>query len=227
MFLTNNSARDAGYYAAKLSGMGFPCAPESILTSGAATAQYLQCRHPNCRVFILGTQELKQEFLQYEFIVTEDQPDVVVLGFDLTINYDKLAQACHLIRTGTPFIATHPDLNCPVDFASGYIPDCGAIAALITASTGVKPKVIGKPQREMIEALKLRKHYAGDAIAMVGDRIYTDIAMANSAGLTSILVLSGETKEQDLLHSSIQPDYVVPSLAELLALLRQHDSQAG
>jgi HAD superfamily hydrolase (TIGR01457 family) len=223
LFLTNNSSRHADSYAAKLSKLGIACDAGNILTSGEATAFYLNTLKRNARVFLLGTPELEEEFRRYGFVLTDAAPDFVVLGFDKTLTYNKLVTACDLIRKGVPFVATHPDFNCPTE--SGYIPDCGAMAALISASTDVRPKVIGKPNREIIDMILRKKAYQADQLAIVGDRLYTDMATGVNAGICTVLVLSGETKLTDLATASLQPRYVCRDLAELTELLRQCDEQ--
>ena len=221
LFLTNNSSRNANYYAEKLTRLGWPAKPEEVLTSGEATALYLGGLRPAARIYLLGTPDLEQEFIEHGFVLTAEKPDYVVLGFDMTLTYDKLVRACDLIRAGVPFIATHPDFNCPTE--TGYIPDCGAMIALITASTGVHPQVIGKPNREIIDAMFRKKPVSRAQVAMVGDRLYTDIVMGHNAGVTSILVLSGEAKRADIESAPVIPDYVLSGLAELHAALRQAD----
>lgn len=225
LFLTNNSSRHADYYAGKLARLGLHCGPEDVLTSGEATAHYLKMRKAAARIFLLGTPELEHEFAQHGFQLTADQPDFVVLGFDTTLTYEKLTTACHLIRKGVPFIATHPDINCPLE--EGYIPDCGAMTALIQASTGASPKVIGKPNREIIDMIRLKKgRYQPKQMAMVGDRLYTDIATGLNAGISTVLVFSGETTRSDLAASAVQPDQTCEDLAELLQLLQASDRLA-
>ena len=223
LFLTNNSSRNANYYAEKLTRFGWPAKPDEVLTSGEATALYLGGLKPSARVYLLGTPDLEQEFAAHGFILTDEKPDYVVLGFDMTLTYDKLVRACDLIRAGVPFIATHPDFNCPTE--TGYIPDCGAMIALITASTGVTPQVIGKPNRQIIDAIKKKKPVARSQVAMVGDRLYTDIVMGHNAGVASILVLSGEAKRGDIDAAPVKPDFVMSGLAELHAALRQADEK--
>lgn len=223
LFLTNNSSRNATYYAEKLTRLGWPAQPAEVLTSGEATALYLGGLKPAARIYLLGTPDLEQEFAAHGFVLTDEQPDYVVLGFDMTLTYDKLVRACDLIRAGMPFIATHPDFNCPTE--TGYIPDCGAMIALITASTGVKPQVIGKPNREIIDAMFRKKPVERSQVAMVGDRLYTDIVMGHNAGVTSVLVLSGEARREDIEHADIKPDFVMSGLAELHAALRQADAK--
>jgi HAD superfamily hydrolase (TIGR01457 family) len=223
LFLTNNSSRNAAHYAEKLTKLGWPAKPEEILTSGEATALYLGGLTPCARIYLLGTPDLETEFATYGFVLTDKNPDYVVLGFDMTLTYAKLVRACDLIRAGVPFIATHPDINCPTE--TGYIPDCGAMTALITASTGVKPKVIGKPNREIIDAMFRKKPVRRDQVAMVGDRLYTDIVMGHNAGVTSVLVLSGEAQEADIPAAPVKPDYVVEGLGALHKALWEADRQ--
>ncbi len=222
LFLTNNSSRNAQYYAQKLTKLGWPAQPGEILTSGEATALYLGGLKPAARVYLLGTPDLETEFASYGFVLTDENPDYVVLGFDMTLTYDKLVRACDLVRGGVPFIATHPDLNCPTE--TGYIPDCGAMTALITASTGVTPKVIGKPNREIIDAMFRKKPVRRDQVAMVGDRLYTDIVMGHNAGVTSVLVLSGEAKEADISAAPVKPDHVAGGLGALYEALKRADA---
>ena len=222
LFLTNNSSRNAQYYAQKLTKLGWPAQPDEILTSGEATALYLGGLKPAARVYLLGTPDLETEFAAHGFVLTDENPDYVVLGFDMTLTYDKLVRACDLVRGGVPFIATHPDLNCPTE--TGYIPDCGAMTALITASTGVTPKVIGKPNREIIDAMFRKKPVRRDQVAMVGDRLYTDIVMGHNAGVTSVLVLSGEAKEADIPAAPVKPDHVAGGLGALYEALKRADA---
>lgn len=139
-----------------------------------------------------------------------------MLGFDLSLTYEKLKTACSLIRKGLPFIATHPDFNCPTP--EGPIPDCGSMIALITASTGISPKIIGKPYPQMIEALQAKYGLENpETVAMVGDRLYTDIKMANAAGILSVLVLSGESQFEDakIAKPEEQPDLIVKNIGEI------------
>ena len=225
LFVTNNSSRHAEYYSKKLTALGIVCDPGSILTSGEATAFYLHTLKPAARMFLLGTPELEEEFCRQGFTLTAEAPDFVVLGFDQTLTYAKLVTACDWIRRGVPFVATHPDLNCPTE--SGYIPDCGAMTALITASIGVRLKVIGKPNREIIDMILRKKSYRPGQLTIVGDRLYTDMTTGSNAGIRTVLVLSGETKSADLAGSSIHPDYVCRDLAELTERLRQSDQARG
>ncbi|HOJ09793.1 MAG TPA: HAD-IIA family hydrolase [Clostridiales bacterium] len=144
----------------------------------------------------------------------DEKPDVVVVSFDLTLTYEKISRACTFIREGAVFIATHMDLNCPTE--DGFIPDCGSICAMVTASTGVKPRYLGKPFEETIEMIEHITGYTKDEMVIIGDRLYTDIATGFNNGVASILVLTGETKLEDLEESQIKPDYVFPSLSSVI-----------
>jgi HAD superfamily hydrolase (TIGR01457 family) len=213
LFFTNNPSADAAHYAGKLRAMGMAAGPEDILTSGEATARYLISETPYRRVFVLGTPSFESELAQAGLHLTDAAPDAVVLAFDKTLTYAKLEKACILLRGQVPYIATNPDKVCPTEY--GYIPDCGAIAALLEAATGRVPKYIGKPNAEMIRMGMQKLGATPETSAMVGDRLYTDMQMAYNAGITSILVLSGETTPESLAQASRKPDYVFESLRQL------------
>lgn len=214
IFVTNNSSQSADFYVQKIRKMGVTITEDQVFTSGQATIFYLKKYNYPQKIYLVGTPDLEQEFTEAGFILTEKDPETVVLGFDMTLTYEKLQIACSLIRSGVPFIATHPDFNCPTP--EGPIPDCGAMIALITASTGVEPKIIGKPYPEMIEALRAKYGLEDPSkVAMVGDRLYTDIAMGNDAGINSILVLSGEATLEDVEESDVKPDLIVENIGEI------------
>jgi len=219
LFLTNNSSKHAGQYVEKLARFGIHVGEEQILTSGEATTIFLQKEMPNARVFIVGTKALEEEFDSCGFKLVEDTPDVVVLGFDTTLTYKKLWKICDYIREGCPYIATHPDINCPTE--TGFMPDIGSFIALIESSTGRRPdEVIGKPNDHMVHAVLERTGYKKDEIAMIGDRLYTDIAMGKT-GIKTVLVLSGETKITDLESSEIRPDIIEEDLMGIVKLLEK------
>ena len=224
LFLTNNSSQNREKYVEKLRRLDIDCGKEDILTSGEATCSYLAAKKVS-RVYLLGTPALEEEFVRWGFELTADHPEVVVLGFDKTLTYEKLEIACRLLRAGVPFVATHPDINCPTE--NGYIPDCGAMTELITASSEKTPKVIGKPNKEIIEgAFRKRKGFPREAFAMVGDRLYTDVATGVNAGICSILVLSGESTPEDVVNSTIKPTMVLSGVGEILEILKYTDGLA-
>jgi 4-nitrophenyl phosphatase len=222
LFLTNNSSKDRSYYQRKMSKLGIECTEDHFLTSGDATISYLEMKKPGARVFLLGTRELEKDFWLNGFIITEEEPEFVVLGFDMTLTYEKLVKACKFIRNGVEYISTHPDLNCPME--DGYIPDAGSIMALIEASTGIVPQVIGKPNQEIIKcAFQKLKFHDRAKVAIVGDRVYTDIKTGQNAGITSILVLSGESGIEDLKKYGIEASFVFDGVSDLYHSLKEYD----
>jgi HAD superfamily hydrolase (TIGR01457 family) len=212
LFLTNNSSKHRRQYAEKISRLGLPLDEESVLTSGEATALYLLEQNAGARVFLVGTPFLEGEFQQYGFRLVEEKPQFLVLGFDTTLTYQKLWKLCDFVRAGIPYIATHPDFNCPTE--TGWMPDIGAMIAFVKAATGREPDlVVGKPNRLIVEAAAVKMKLPVNQLAMIGDRLYTDIALGQTSGITTVLVLSGETKIEDLKDSPFQPDYTFQNLA--------------
>jgi HAD superfamily hydrolase (TIGR01450 family) len=217
LILTNNSSKDPAAYQAKLHSLGILVTLDQVFTSGDATIYSLNKKHPGARVFVAGTDHLKELFRRSGYEVVTSDPEVVVLGFDTGITYDTLRLTCDFVRSGMPYFATHPDLNCPVE--SGFIPDTGAFIAFIAAATGRQPdEICGKPFPAMVAAIKERMNCPEEKMVMVGDRLNTDIALGAS-GVRTILVLSGETAEEDLRQSEFQPDLTLPSVVELLQIL--------
>lgn len=213
LFLTNNSSRTQKEYADKIRRLGLDLPDEKIFTSGEATAIYLAKAKPGARLYVVGTPALEREFMEHGFELCDENPDYAVLGFDTTLTYNKIWKLCDLVTAGVPYIATHPDINCPTE--TGFMPDIGAMMALVATSTGKQPDVIiGKPYAPIVEAVVEKLNLPVEALCMVGDRLYTDIALGKT-GLTTVLVLSGETHAKDLETSDYQPDYVMENLAEL------------
>jgi 4-nitrophenyl phosphatase len=218
VFLSNNSSMHRRHYADKIRKLGFEITDEKIITSSEATARYILKERPGAKVHIVGTPALQETFEGFGIQLTEDRPDLVVLGFDTTLTYKKLWVLCDLVREGVPYIATHHDFNCPIQ--GGYMPDIGAMIAFVEASTGRRPDIIvGKPHRPMLEAIEVKVGVPVEAMCMVGDRLYTDIALGKH-GLITVMVLSGEARREDLRDSEFQPDYVLENLGELAALLQ-------
>lgn len=140
---------------------------------------------------------------------------MVVVGFDTTLNYEKMCMVCDLVRAGLPYISTHPDYNCPTE--TGFIPDAGAIHAFIHASTGRFPDhIIGKPNGDIMDYLAKRAGTSKEQTAIVGDRLYTDVAAGVNNGYTGILVLSGEASLQDIEKEKIYPDLIFDSVKEMV-----------
>ena len=227
IYLTNNSSRAGVDYITRLRRLGFPCEAENVFTSGMATGMYLNQNYPGASVYLAGTRAFFRELQSYGIRLVNDEQghtkafdvDVVVQGFDTELVYEKLDKAVHFLRRGSKFIAANPDWVCPMP-AGEVLPDCGSICALLTASSGVKPEFIGKPNRNMIDVIAKMTGIPNERICAVGDRIYTDIAVAQNAGAVSVLVMSGETDEAILAAAERKPDYVLPSVKELHELLR-------
>ena len=220
LFLTNNSSKSVGDYVKKLAGMGIEAAAEDFLTSTQATIYYLQKHHPGKTLYVCGTKSMVRELEGAGFAVTEDREKAqcILMGFDRELTFQKLEDVSYLLLTrDIPYIATNPDLVCPTEF--GSVPDCGSVCQMIFNATGKKPVVIGKPEGLMAELAMEKMGAAKEETAMVGDRIYTDIRCALNAGITGILVLSGETTREILDASPHKPHIVLENAGEILKVI--------
>lgn len=218
--LTNNSSSRGEEYAEKLRRGGVEVDVAEIYTSGDATVDYLRRIAPEARLFLLGTPSLEELFLEAGFqLVRDTRPDFVVLGFDKTLTYEKIDRAAYWLRRGVPFVATHADLVCPLENGEQLV-DAGSMIAMFRAATGIRPRVIGKPHRTMLQGVVARLGLSKDEIALVGDRLTTDIRMARTFGIASVLVLTGEATLEDVEHARWKPDLVVRSVGDLAPLLQ-------
>ena len=217
-FLTNNSSKSAAAYAGQLARLGVGERYRDVISSSHAAAHYCLREFPGKKGYLLGNPVLREELLGMGLELTDDGADYVLVAFDTTLDYAKLCKVCDYIRAGKPYIATHPDFNCPTE--DGFIPDTGAIMALIEASTGRKADVIlGKPHEGIVREALERTGYALEEMAIVGDRLYTDVATGVRHGMTGILVLSGETKPEDVERSDVKPDLIFGRLADMIPYL--------
>lgn len=218
LFFTNNASHDPAYYFKKLQRMGFDPQEGEILTSGDVTIAYLLSHRSALPCYLVGTPELEHQFCQAGITLSDKAP-IVVTSFDTTLTYEKLNTACRLIRGGAEYLSTHPDFNCPTE--DGFIPDSGAIAAFVTASTGVSPTYFGKPFGTAMSMMCEITGTRAEDIVIFGDRLYTDIALGKRNGVTAALVLSGETTEADVENAALEdrPDLIFPSLKEVNDLL--------
>ena len=213
-FLTNNTSHSKLDYIRKLKGLGVREEDARVYTAGDATIAYLNKHHSSKKVFLLGTPSLTESFCEGGIALSESDPDVVVIGYDTSLTYDRISAFCGFVRKGLPYIATHPDVNCPTP--KGPVPDIGAMMSLVEASTGRKADVvIGKPNPGIVNALTEEWGLEPEELVMVGDRLYTDIALGQTAGVRTVLVLSGETRREDLANAKNQPDLVYENLADL------------
>lgn len=216
-FFTNNSSKSQQAYIEKLARLGIQIKKEQMMISSHVIIKYLKEYYDKKSIYVLGTPSLIQEFESFDMNLTEEDPDIVVLGFDTTLTYEKLSKACHYIRNGCTYFGINPDWNCPMEGGT-FIPDCGSMAKLIEASTGKFPEFFGKPSKHTLDYIIKETGYQPEEIAIVGDRLYTDIAVADGSDVTSILVLSGESTREDVEKSDVKPDVVVENLVEICEL---------
>jgi 4-nitrophenyl phosphatase len=212
---TNNASRTPDQYADKMAGFGVHVPETSILTSSLVVAAYLADVAPaGVPVYAIGEEGLIEALEDKGFVVTDQDAEYVVVGWDRGLTYQKLTTAVLLIHSGAVFVGTNPDVTYPTE--RGPAAGNGAILAAIEAATEVEPVVTGKPEPRMYQEALRRMGATPETTAMIGDRIDTDIAGAARAGLTTVLTLSGITTEEDLETSAIKPDLVCDHLADLL-----------
>ena len=225
-FLTNNPSTSIADYLHKLEGMGITATEEEMYTTALATIDYIRSHYPEARrLYLLGTPSMIGEFERAGFEATTDSaddcPDVVVVAFDKTLEYSRLCRAAWWVQQGLPYIATNPDRVCPTDQPTVLV-DCGSICKCIEHATGRQPDIVlGKPDPNMLTGVQSRYGVRPDEVAMVGDRIYTDIEMAHNAGAFGVLVLSGETTLEIADEAPRQPDLIADSIEVLGELLVQ------
>lgn len=213
IFFTNNASRVPSVYVEKLHKMGLDVDEHKIVTAGDVCAQFLKENYPGAKIYLNGTPLLYNNWLEKGLNLVDDDPDVAVQSFDTTMTYEKMDKICRYVRNGVPFIATHMDTNCPTE--DGYMPDCGAMCALITESTGVKPRFLGKPWKETVDMIMSITGYDREAIGFVGDRLYTDVATGVNNGAKGYLVLTGEADMQTVAESDVEPTCIYDSLKEM------------
>lgn len=225
-FLTNNPSKSLDDYLAKLHKMGIEATKEEMYTTTVAMIDYIKSHYPQARkLFLLGTPSMISQFEEAGFIPTaddpDDVPDIIVAAFDMTLVYSRLCRAAWWISQGVPYLATNPDKVCPTDQKTVLV-DCGSICKALESATGRKPDVtLGKPDPNMLVGIREQKGLEPSQIAMVGDRIYTDIAMACNAGAFGVLVLSGETTLEVARTAPQQPSIIVADIEEFGNLLEE------
>ena len=222
LFMTNNSSKSVEDYIKKLAKLGIPSTRDDFITSSQATAYYLKQHHWGQKLYVCGTRSLKRELEMEGFTVTEnvDEVECIVMGFDTELTFQKLHDVSYLLltRESIPYIATNPDYVCPTEF--GSVPDCGSVCDMIYNATKKRPVVIGKPS-PLMPLLAMDQHgYSKEETAVVGDRIYTDVKSGLNAGITGILVLSGESTLQTLAESDVEPHLVLEDASEILAAIK-------
>lgn len=221
LFMTNNSSKSVVDYIKKLKKLGIDSTKEDFITSSQATAYYLKKNYPTARLYVMGTQSLKDELISEGFTITEvlNDVDLIVMGFDTELTFKKLEDISKLLLTrDIPYIATNPDLVCPTEF--GSVPDCGSVSIMLKNVSGREPLFIGKPSPLMPTLAMDKWGVSPDETAVIGDRIYTDIKSGINAGAHSILVMSGETTEEILNASKDKPELVLPDASYITKAIK-------
>lgn len=226
-YFTNNTSASRQSYFKKIAGHGFPIEDEFLITAADCADAYLKRNGLFPNIYLVGNQELTAEFEYRGFVCLSEKeivnitPQAVVLGFDTELSYSKIQNCYNLLMQNIPYVATHGDILCPVT-KNTFKPDIGSFISLFeTATSGKLPTIVGKPSPEAVSTIRERANMPIDKIAFIGDRLYTDIKMAKTSGMTSILVLSGETSLDMLLDSQDQPDIIVDSVADLTTHLKR------
>ena len=217
VFVTNKPLETAATYADKLTRLGVPTTREDIVTPLDSLVVYIERHFPDVGIVTVAETLVDEVLRSAGFTIVDDpyQAGLVVVSFDRTFNYEKLLRAYRAVRNGARIVATNPDPYCPT--ADGGLPDCAAMLAAVEACTGARADaIVGKPSAHMSREILHRLGVDPQDAVMVGDRLLTDVAMAQELGMSSVLVLSGATTLDDLARSSVQPHYVVRSVVDLL-----------
>lgn len=216
VFITNNSSKSVEDYVQKVRAIGIKAEYENFYTSGQATAMYLKENYPNQVVYCMGTKSLIKELREAGIeVVTEvdERAGVVLLGFDTENTSEKIRNTCIMLGRDVAYLATNPDLVCPVSF--GYIPDCGSMSIMLKNATGKEPFFIGKPEPIMVNCVLKKLNCKREDAVIVGDRLYTDIKTGANAQVDTICVLSGEASMEDILQGEVEPTYIFKSVKEI------------
>jgi NagD protein len=213
LVLTNNPLYTTRDLAHRLQTSGLDIPPERIFTSAQATAQFLYSQRPNGKAFVIGESGLTDAIYAIDYVITDIDPDYVVLGETNAYNYEVITKAVRLIEEGARFIATNPDVSGPSE--QGTVPACGAMAALIEKATGKAPFFVGKPNPWMMRSALNYLDVHSEDTAMVGDRMDTDIVSGVESGMRTILVLTGVTRQSDVDNFPYQPTWIVDSVADI------------
>ncbi len=216
-YITNNSTKSRKDYVKKFEKWGIYTQEEQFMTASYVACRYLKKHYGDRRLFVIGTPSFEEELREYGLKVTRKiQRDTacVVAGFDRTLTYEKIEAACELLFCPEiDFVATNPDLRCPVSF--GFIPDCGGICGMLKAAADRTPYYVGKPNAKIVRLCMEQVNARTDEVLVVGDRLYTDIACGINAGVETALVYTGEAKPEDIKNTEYMPDYTYQNILEL------------
>jgi HAD superfamily hydrolase (TIGR01450 family) len=215
-FLSNNSSKSKDDYVRKMNKMGIRVNKDEIVLSTDGVIKFLLDEKIK-DIYVIGTRSMKKSFKEAGFNIDSRRPKYIVLGYDTEITYEKISRAAILMQKKVPLIATHCDLVCPSK--NGPIPDIGSILAMLKKATNIEPgKIFGKPNKEMVLHILEKHNLHSDDCVLIGDRLYTDMKLAERIGCSFICVLSGETKREDIENSNYWPDLVVKNLGDLINL---------
>ena len=215
MFLTNNSSKSVDKYIEKMASLGIETTSDDFLTSTDATILVLNKRKYK-KIYAFGTTSFKEQLSAAGLPVTdklEDGIDCLLMGFDTELTFKKLEDACILLGKPVVYIATNPDRVCPTWY--GYVPDCGSVSTMLYNATKRMPEFIGKPQPTMALVAMEKNGFSKEETVLIGDRVYTDIACGVNAGITSVLVLSGEATMKDVEESDVKPTLIYKNIREI------------
>jgi len=220
MFLTNNSSRSTSAYVEKLARMGIDAEGDDFLTSTDATIWFIKKEYPLLTVYPVGTKSFVEQLTSAGIRVTKDpdEAELLLMSYDTELTYQKLYDAAKILSRECVYLATNPDRGCPAPF--GLVPDCGGFCEALFMATGRRPRFIGKPQPEMIYLAMDKTGYGKDSTVMVGDRLYTDIASGNAAGIRTVLVLSGETDMAQAEKDETKAEFIYDDVKALYEKLR-------
>jgi HAD superfamily hydrolase (TIGR01450 family) len=221
MFMTNNSSKSVADYIKKLASLGIEATYDDFITSSQATAYYLQKHHKDARLYVCGTESFKTELRKSGFVVTEnlEEVDCIVLGYDTELTYKKLSDVCELLFTkkDIPYIATHPDFKCITEF--GSVPDIGGTIEAIYYPTGKRPIIVGKPEAYIPELAMKKCGCTKEETVFVGDQLDTDIPCGLNAGVTTLLVMTGESTQEMVDALERKPTMVLENAGEILGMI--------
>lgn len=221
LYLTNNSSKSVDKYVEKMNRVHIPAVKEDFFTSTDAACVYLRQNYHGKKIYAFGTASFRQQLQDAGFPITdhlEDDIDCLLMGYDTELTYKKLEDACILLGRGVEYLATNPDWVCPT--AYGYVPDCGSVSQMLFNATKRKPYFIGKPEPAIALLAIEKAGFMPEDTVLIGDRIYTDIACGVNAGITTILVFSGETTREDWEKSEVKPTFTCQSIADVWELIK-------
>lgn len=212
LYLTNNSTRSPEWVANKLQRMGYPARKEQVFTTALATARYLQEKEGEMSVYVVGEEGLFQAISEAGIVITDQNPDAVVVGLDRSFTYEKMKKACLAIRAGAKLIGTNADLALPTE--EGLWPGSGSLAVAIAAASGTKPFFIGKPEPVIMHYALKKIGLNPEEVLVVGDNLQTDILAGKNGGMDTLLVYTGVTTPQMAKSSDLKATYAVDNLSD-------------